>query len=270
MDLSAAASILAVNAALLAAGFLALWLLALALRDVTFVDSVWAFGMGAMALATFVQVGEATPRRLLLLGLCALWAARLGGHLLLRWRAHGPDSRYESLIKDAKDRWGWSFPTASLLLVFALQAPLLLIVCLPVQLGQLDAGAALGPLAWTGAALALFGVAFETIGDAQLARFRADPANRGKVLDTGLWKYTRHPNYFGDACVWWGLFLIAAETPLGVWALPGPILLTWTLTRWSGAPMLEERLRQTRPEYARYLRTTSGFIPWPPKREASM
>jgi steroid 5-alpha reductase family enzyme len=267
LDPAAVASLLAINAALLVVGYLALWALSLRLRDVSFIDAVWAFGMAAMAWTTFIQVGEAGPHRLLLVGLCTLWAARLGGHLLLRWRAHGEDPRYARMMADAKRKQGWDFPVASLLLVFALQAPLLFIVCLPVQLGQLGATpAALGPLAWTGAALAGVGLVFETVGDWQLTRFRNNPENKGRVLDTGLWRYTRHPNYFGDACLWWGLFLIAAETPLGVWAIPGPLLLTWTLMKWSGAPMLEGRLKKTRPEYADYIARTSGFIPWPPRR----
>jgi steroid 5-alpha reductase family enzyme len=109
------------------------------------------------------------------------------------------------------------------------------------------------------------GIVFESIGDWQLTRFRSDPENRGRVLDTGLWRYTRHPNYFGDACVWWGLFLIAAETTPGLFALPGPALLTWTLIKWSGAATLERRLTRSRPDYVAYVARTSAFLPWPPR-----
>ena len=139
-------------------------------------------------------------------------------------------------------------------------------MCLPVQLGQVGAPTPLGLLAYAGIILAVVGILFETIGDAQLVRFKRDPENAGKVMDRGLWRYTRHPNYFGDACVWWGLFLIAAETPYGIFALPGPILLTWTLMKWSGAPTVEGRLHKTRPGYAAYVKRTSGFIPMPPKK----
>ena len=121
---------------------------------------------------------------------------------------------------------------------------------------------------WAGVGLALVGILFETVGDAQLVAHKKNPAMEGKVLRTGLWRYTRHPNYFGDACAWWGLYLIAAETQVGLWALPGPVLLTWTLMRWSGAPILERRLKKTRPDYVDYIATTSGFIPWPPKTSA--
>ena len=109
---------------------------------------------------------------------------------------------------------------------------------------------------------------FETVGDAQLKAFRADPASKGKVLDTGLWRYTRHPNYFGDACAWWGIWLAAAEAGpmIALASLPGPLFLTFTLTKWSGKPLLEKGLAKSRPGYADYVARTSGFLPWPPKR----
>ena len=257
---------LAINALVLGAFFLAAWLVCLKLRDVTPVDSLWAFGMVVLAGASFVQTGGLPARKLLLLGLCAAWGLRLGSYMLWRWRTHGTDRRYVSMLGKAEARRGWGFAKASLLLVFATQMPLLFIVALPVQLGQADAMPPLGMLAWAGAALAVLGIAFETIGDAQLVRFRRDPANAGQVMQSGLWRYTRHPNYFGDACTWWGLYLIAAETPTGLWALPGPLLLTWTLMKWSGAPTVEGRMHKTRPGYADYVRRTSGFVPWVPRR----
>ena len=171
------------------------------------------------------------------------------------------------MMADAKEQKGWDFATASLIYVFSLQALLQFIVCLPVQLGQSSGLASLGPLAWAGAALAVTGILFETIGDAQLVRFKANPDNAGKVLDTGLWRYTRHPNYFGDACTWWGLYLIAADTGLlGALSIVGPALLTFLLTRWSGVPTTEGPMRRKKPDYAAYVARTSGFIPMPPKR----
>jgi steroid 5-alpha reductase family enzyme len=123
-------------------------------------------------------------------------------------------------------------------------------------------------LALCGTIIAIIGISFETIGDSQLNAFRANPANKGKVLDTGLWRYTRHPNYFGDACTWWGIWLIACETGLAGWiSVIGPIFLTFTLTRWSGKPLLERGMKKTRPEYADYVARTSGFFPLPPKRK---
>jgi steroid 5-alpha reductase family enzyme len=260
------AHLLIQNALISAACFAGLWLIGIRLRDVTFVDAWWGLGMVVLAAASFVAAGRPAAHGIALTGLCAAWGLRLGVHLLLRWRREGPDRRYRSMLGHAQDVRGWSFAKASLLFVFATQAPLQFIVSLPVQLGQAAPGAApLGPLAWTGVLLAVIGIGFETIGDAQLAAFKADPARHGTVLDTGLWRYTRHPNYFGDACLWWGLFLIAAETPHGLWALPGPMLLTWTLMKWSGAPTVEGRLRKTRPGYEAYVARTSGFVPWPPK-----
>lgn len=256
---------LAINALVLIAFFLTAWLICLKLRDVTPVDSLWAFGMVVLAIASFVQAGGLHERKLLLLGLCGAWGLRLGGYMLWRWRTHGTDRRYVSMLGKAEARRGWGFAKASLLLVFATQMPLLFIVALPVQLGQADAAPGLGTLAWIGAGLAVFGILFETIGDAQLVRFRRDPANAGQVMHSGLWRYTRHPNYFGDACTWWGLYLIAAETWTGIWALPGPLLLTWTLMKWSGAPTVEGRMHKTRPGYAEYVRRTSGFVPWWPR-----
>ncbi len=259
--------VMGANALVCVGLFTALWLFCLRIRDVTMVDSFWALGMVMLAGSSFLFTGAATPHKLALLGLCGLWGLRLGGYLLWRWRDHGPDRRYVRMMAKAEAQKGWGFAQATLRLVFATQAPLLFIVCLPVQLGQIGGSdRPLGPVAVAGVALALFGVAFESVGDLQLTLFRKQPANAGKVLSTGLWRFTRHPNYFGDACTWWGLFLIAAEAPFGLWALPGPILLTWTLMRWSGAPTLEYRLRKTRPDYLRYIETTSGFVPWFPKK----
>jgi steroid 5-alpha reductase family enzyme len=207
------ATLLAVNAAVSIVAFAILAFLCIRMKDVTVVDSFWALGMVLLAVSSLIQSPRATPRRLLLVGLCALWGFRLAGYLLWRWRTRGPDRRYVTMLGRAMSKQGWSFAEASIRLVFLIQAPLQFIVCLPVQLGQASLGSTpLGPLAVAGAALALVGVAFETIGDLQLTRFRSDPANAGKVLMTGLWRYTRHPNYFGDACVWWGIYLGASGT----------------------------------------------------------
>jgi steroid 5-alpha reductase family enzyme len=258
--------LLLLNAAIAAVSFLIAWRIAVAIKDVTFIDSYWAIGMVIIAGATFLITPAVSARKLVLFGLCLLWGARLGFYLIWRWQSHGPDRRYVTMMGRAQTDRGWSFAKASLLLVFATQAPLQFIVCLPIQLGQINAEpAAFGPLAWAGVALALIGIAFETIGDMQLAQFRARPENQGKVMQTGLWRYTRHPNYFGDACTWWGLYFIAAETQAGLWALPGPLLITFLLMKWSGVPTVERRLRKSRPGYEEYVQRTSGFIPWPPK-----
>jgi steroid 5-alpha reductase family enzyme len=259
--------LLAINVAIVAACFIGLWLIGIALKDVTFVDSWWALGMVVLALAGFLRTGPPTPHKLALTVICAVWGLRLGIHLLARWRRDGPDRRYKTMLGKAETERHWNFATSSLLLVFALQAPLQFIVALPVQLGQAAPTAApLGPIALVGVALGVIGIGFEAIGDWQLMRFKADPANTSTVMDRGLWRYTRHPNYFGDACVWVGLFLIAAETRFGLWSLPGPLLIVFLLTRWSGVPTVEGRLRRRRPGYEAYVQRTSGFVPWFPKR----
>ncbi|MBL8779671.1 MAG: DUF1295 domain-containing protein [Alphaproteobacteria bacterium] len=259
------AALLTVNAIVTALCFVALWLISLRLKDVSFIDAWWALGLVVIAGVSFMNSKPGSPHAILLASLCAIWGLRLGGYLLWRWRQHGPDRRYVKILARSQAQ-GWSFAAASFLFVFALQAPLQFIVSLPVQLGQLSPHLELGPLAWAGAALAATGILFESIGDWQLTAFRASPANKGKVLDTGLWRYTRHPNYFGDACVWWGLWLIAADAGFGAWTLPGPVLITYLLTSLSGVPTVEGHLKRSRPDYEAYVARTSGFIPLPPKR----
>jgi steroid 5-alpha reductase family enzyme len=262
-------TLLVLNASLLAACLFALWLLSLKLQDVSFVDGWWALGIVTLALATYFETASHSVPATLLLALTTIWGFRLGLYLLWRWRRGGPDPRYQAILKSAASRRGWSFAKTAGLQVFALQGVLQFIVALPVQLGEAAQGRApLGALSIGGAALAAFGIIFESIGDWQLVRFRGDPANTGRVLDTGFWRYTRHPNYFGDVCVWWGLYAIAADTGLGAWSFFSPVLVTILLTRVSGVPMLESQLRKKRPGYAEYVARTSGFIPWLPKRKS--
>lgn len=258
-------TLLAVNAAVSAVAFLALWLVSLRIKDVSFIDAWWGPGMALLAWSTLFQT-PATPHGLLLTGLCTVWAARLGGYLFWRWSTHGADRRYVAMIDHAKTHRGWSFAKTALLFVFLPQAFLGWLTSLPVQLGQVEHAPAMGWIGWIGALIVVVGIAFESIGDAQLSAFRKDPANKGKVLDSGLWRYTRHPNYFGDACTWWGIWLVAAETgPLGWVSIIGPLFLTFTLTKWSGKPLLEKGLKKSRPGYADYVERTSGFFPWPPR-----
>ena len=259
---------LLVNVGALAGAMLLLWLVAARIRDVSFIDAVWGLGMAALAALSWVQIGTPGGRAALIAGMAALWGVRLGLHLFVRWRRSGEDPRYAKILGKAKSEGRYA--SAALARVFGPQAVLLFVTCLPAQLGVLASPppAPPGVLAWAGLALWVVGMLFETVGDWQLSRFRANPANRGKVLDTGLWRYTRHPNYFGDACVWWGIWLAAAEAGPGIAAASviGPLFLTFTLTRWSGKPMLERGLAKTRPGYADYVARTSGFFPWPPRR----
>ncbi len=253
------------NAASVALCFFVLWLIAQRLRDVSFVDSWWALGMVVLAWTSFFASGAPSARKVVLLALCTAWGARLGVYLLWRWRSHGPDRRYQTMAGKAHSERGMSFGRWSAQEVFALQAPLQFVVALPVQLGVLGA-APLGPLAAAGIVLAALGIVFESVGDAQLVAFKADPANRERVLDTGLWRYTRHPNYFGDCCVWWGLWLVAAEGGwIGAVSVAGPLLLTFLLTRWSGMPTIEGRMKRKKPGYDDYVRRTPAFVPWIPR-----
>jgi steroid 5-alpha reductase family enzyme len=263
--------LLTINFGGLLAVILLLWGISVAIRDVSFIDAFWAFGMVLLAWGTWWQVGAAAPHAKLLLGLVSLWGVRLAIHLTIRWASHGEDPRYHKILAHTMERRKWGWAKTALLTVFLTQAPLLFITCLPVQIGIWASATApdggVGVIGWIGTAAALTGIAFESIGDAQLNAFRRNATNKGKVLDTGLWRYTRHPNYFGDALTWWGIWLVVAD--LG-WApalasIVGPVFLTFTLTKWSGKALLEKGLHKTRPAYADYVARTSGFIPWPPR-----
>ncbi len=261
-----AGELLLFNAAIVALCFFGLWQVAIRLRDVSFVDSWWALGMVVLAWASFANSGPLSDRKVVLVALCTGWGVRLGVYLLLRWRRSGPDRRYQAMAARAQSEGGIGFARWSAQTVFGLQAVLQFIVALPVQLGMLGTRP-LGGLAAAGIGLAAIGIAFESVGDAQLAAFKADPGNADRVMDKGLWRYTRHPNYFGDACVWWGLWLIAAEGGvLGAATIVGPILLTVLLTRWSGVPTTEGHMRRKKPGYEGYVRRTPAFVPWWPKQ----
>jgi steroid 5-alpha reductase family enzyme len=254
-------SILLANALLVAALMLATWLVSLARRNASIVDIVWGPGFAAIALATSQLAHGAPARRALVTTLAALWGLRLGVYLF--WRNHGrpEDFRYQAMRR----RWGARFPLVSLATVFTLQGVLMFLVSLPLQIAQLSAEpGALGPCDALGAGLWLVGMGFESAGDWQLARFRADPANAGRVLDSGLWRYTRHPNYFGDCVVWWGLFALALAVPGGIYTVVSPVVMTILLRRVSGVSLLERSLAKRKPGYAAYMARTRAFVPGPP------
>ncbi|WP_303811910.1 DUF1295 domain-containing protein [Sandarakinorhabdus limnophila] len=245
------------------------WRYSVSIRDVSFIDAIWAYGMVfAVTVAAILNGGPAGPAGWALIVLVGLWGLRLGTHLITRWRRLGRDPRYEKILGHAIEKQGMSFAKAAWFRAFGMQGPLLWGVSLPAQAGVLADGGAPLPL-WgvAGAAIALFGIAFESIGDAQLEAFRADPASKGQVMDKGLWRYTRHPNYFGDFTAWWGIFIVGIAAGAPWWTVMGPLFLSFTLTRWSGAPMLERSLKRHRPGYEDYIRRTSGFFPLPPKKD---
>jgi steroid 5-alpha reductase family enzyme len=257
------APILVINFVMSSALFAGLWFVSVRLKDPSFIDAWWALGIVALAWATFLQAPSPGPHALALMLLASAWGLRLGLHLLRRWRDHGKDRRYAALEARAQQS-GLDFPAFSALWVFAPQMLLQFVVALPSMLGQLTERDAFGWLAWLGLALSGFGIAYEAIADWQLTRFKADPGNAGRVMDRGLWRYSRHPNYFGDMCASWGMYAIAADAGHALLTLPGPLLLTLLLTRISGAPTTEPHLKRTKREYENYKRRTSAFVPWLP------
>ena len=226
---------------------------------VSVVDTTWGIGFVVVA-AVAAAVGDGVLwRRLLILGLVAVWGLRLAWHMHRRNSGKGEDPRYEEMLARA----GGNRTLVAIRKVYAVQGVSLWFVALPVQVSAAS-GSGTPVVAAVGVLLWLVGVVFESVGDAQLARFKADPANRGRVMDRGLWSWTRHPNYFGDSCVWWGLFLVAASAWPGVLTVLSPVAMTYFLVFATGARLLERHMAQ-RPGYAAYQRRTSYFLPLPPR-----
>jgi steroid 5-alpha reductase family enzyme len=253
---------MAASAGVVAVLMVVTWLVSLLRGDASIVDIIWGFGFVLVAWTAFVVGDGYEPRKWLITLLASAWGLRLSIYLFFRNRGKGEDYRYRAMRR----RWGPRFPVISLVTVFGLQGLLMFIISMPLQVAQLSGmPRALGVLDYVGLVLWLTGFAFESIGDLQLARFKADPANAGKVMDRGLWRYTRHPNYFGDAVLWWGLFAIALSRWENVAVIFSPIVMTVLLTRVSGVPLLEASLRRRRAGYEEYVARTSSFIPLPPR-----
>ena len=226
------------------------------------IDTVWGLGFVVVAGISWVLsagYGDA-GRRLLLLALVAVWGIRLAVHIGARARGGHEDPRYVDMLAGAPG----SRNVYALRRVYLPQGLVMFFVSLTIQVGMFATGS-LGWLAFTGVLLWILGFVFETVGDWQLTQFKADPARRGTVLNTGLWRYTRHPNYFGDAAVWAGLFLVAADSWPGVLTVLSPALMIWTLAGKTGKPLTEKAM-SARPGYKEYIDSTSGFLPWPPRR----
>jgi steroid 5-alpha reductase family enzyme len=233
------------------------------------IDVVWGGGFAIVALTTLLlSSGEGDAwRRWLITVLTCVWGLRLAWHIGRRNHGRPEDPRYADIIAGARGN-----PTLHMVRkVYLPQAVILWIVSLPVQLGQYGfaSGALSVVVTALGVVLWAIGLTFEAVGDAQLATFRADPGNRGQVMDRGLWRYTRHPNYFGDAAVWWGLTLLALHHYAGLIGLLGTALMTWLLVKGTGKKLLESTIGDRRPGYADYVRRTSGFLPLPPRRASS-
>ena len=256
--------VLGLNLGALVALMTAGWLTSLPTRNVTVVDSLWGLGFVVVAWLTFALADGAPARRWLIAALTTLWGLRLCAYLSYRNWGKGEDRRYGTW----REASGESFWIVSLFKVFWLQAIFLWVIALVVQLPQMAAQPArLTAWDWVGAAIWLAGFAFESVADWQLYRFKADPGNRGKVMDRGLWRYSRHPNYFGESLVWWGMSAIALAVPGGAWTLISPAIITLVLLKMTGVPLTERTTMETRPGYRDYIRRTSTFVPWPPKKD---
>jgi len=256
--------------ALLALGSL-LWSSSLRSKNVNIVDVGWGLGFVLVAWLTWIYrrlstaspmpEAEAIPYATLLLWMVTLWGLRLSGYLT--WRSWGKpeDYRYAAM----RSHWGERFPLRSLLTVFGFQAVLIWFISLCVQVG-IGGSRGSNDILALGVVLWVIGWLFETVGDWQLMRFKSDTSNRGKVMNRGLWRWTRHPNYFGDFMVWWGIYLVAAQSASWWWTISGPALMTFLLLRVSGVKLLESSLKDRLEGYEDYVRRTSSFLPWPPRK----
>ena len=246
----------------IAAVMVTTWIISLIIKNASIVDIVWGAGFAVTSWVLAATVDGNSGRQLLLAVMVGLWGMRLALYLAKRNIGHGEDWRYKAMRK----KKGKNFGVISLVTDFGLQGVLMWTVSLPVILGNADDSPGVGPIAVMGIMLWLVGLTFEAVGDYQLAKFKKDPSNATKVMDKGLWSLTRHPNYFGDALLWWGIGIVGAETGSGIFGLVGPLVMTFFLLKVSGVPMLERSLSRRREGYADYVAKTSGFIPRPPKK----
>jgi steroid 5-alpha reductase family enzyme len=245
-------------------GFMALlWLVSLALRNSSIVDIFWGAGFVFSGWIYYALTPDGSPsRKLLLMILVTIWGLRLSFYILYRNWGKPEDFRYQKWREEAGQSWWWR----SFFKVFLLQGFFMWVISVPLLAAQYPAlPAALGILDYLGAAVWVYGFFFEAVGDLQLVIFKSDPANKGKLLDKGVWRYTRHPNYFGDAAQWWGYFLIALSAG-GWWSVFSPVFMTYLLVKVSGVALLEKSLKNAKPGYEEYVRRTSPFIPLPPKK----
>lgn len=240
-----------------------LWILSLILKNSSIVDIFWGAGFVVANWIYFALAPEGLPARKWLISiLVTIWGLRLSSYILWRNWGKGEDFRYQKWRNESGGAWWWK----SFLQVFVLQGFLLWIISAPLLAAHIGpAPRHLTALDFAAVLLWAIGFFFEAVGDFQLARFKADPANKGKVMNRGVWRYTRHPNYFGDATQWWAYYLIALAAG-GWWTILSPIIMTTLLVRVSGVALLEKSLKEERPGYKEYIETTSAFIPWFPRK----
>jgi len=239
------------------------WVVSVLIRNVAFVDSLWSLFFVVAAAVFALSAQSLSARGLLVTLLVTAWALRLSAYITIRNWGEPEDYRYRAIR--SRNEPGFAFK--SLFIVFGLQGMLAWLVALPLLPAIMTPAGGIGLLEFVATALWLVGFAFEAGGDYQLARFRSDPGNRGRVLDTGLWRYTRHPNYFGDFCVWWAFYLFALGAG-GWWSIVSPLLMSFLLLRVSGVALLEKTIVKRRPEYEDYVRRTNTFFPGVPRDRA--
>lgn len=225
-------------------------------------DVAWGLGFVLLAFSSLALNKSFSLVALVTTSLVTIWGLRLAWHIYSRNKGKPEDYRYKAW----RDSWGNWFYLRSYFQIYILQGLLLFIIALPVMLINIYCTEDFGVFAIVGSLIWLIGFIFESVGDAQLAKFIKDPANKGKLMQQGLWKYTRHPNYFGEVTQWWGIFIIALSTPLGFVSIISPITITFLILKVSGVPMLERKMEQN-PEFAEYKKRTSMFIPLPVKKD---
>ncbi len=233
------------------------FLLGLVKKDNTVVDIAWGLGFVLIAWFTAWHTGLWLPRHLLLLAMVTIWGIRLSTHLYLRNKGKGEDPRYKAW----RQAWGTDVVWRSYLQIYMLQAVCMLIIAIPIKTTLLSNDATIAMLDFLGLAVFCIGFLFESIGDYQLKQFVHNPANRGNIMDQGLWHYTRHPNYFGEATMWWGIWLVSLSVPYGWLAIISPLFITLLLLFVSGVPLTEAQFANN-PAYQAYKKRTSAFFPW--------
>lgn len=256
-------NVYAITPIVIAVALFLLWLLSLKLKDASIVDIFWGLGFAMVAVTTYLATDGFAGRKQLITALTIIWGVRLAWHIGSRNIGKGEDYRYQAMRK----KLGARFPIISLFSVFLLQGALMWLISLPLQAAQIPAQPdQLTVWDYAGLLVWIAGFLFEAVGDWQLRRFKSNPANKGKLMDQGLWAFTRHPNYFGDALLWWGFYLIACAAGAW-WTVFSPALMTFLLLKVSGVAMLERSLTKTKPEYEAYARRTNAFLPWFPKTQ---
>lgn len=254
----------AMNAVLVLGMMVAVWAISVAIKDSSIADIFWGLGFVIIVAVTWQISSGVDARRELVAILTTLWGLRLA--IYIGWRNWGgEDPRYARLRRHVEDQ-GRNYALYSLIHIYLLQGFFMWVVSWVLIFSMVsDAPPTLGWLAWAGAVIFALGLVFETVADQQLTRFRSNPDNANKVLDTGLWRYTRHPNYFGEACVWFGFFLIAVENLQGIITVVSLVVMYYALLGPTGKALLERRMSKKRPDFEAYKQRTSGFFPLPPK-----